>query len=60
MMRKQTERPRELPERFLQYLQQERAIEVERRKQADIQRLEANKRIRAIDKEIESIKGGAL
>lgn len=42
------------------YLQNERAIEVSRKQSADRTYLEASKRIREIDKEIEAIKGGAL
>lgn len=60
MMGNAKETPTDLQERFLQYLRQERELEVERRRSADVQRLEASKRIRAIDKQIESIKGGAL
>lgn len=53
-------RPTDLPERFLQYLQEERATEVHRLKQSDAIRVEAQKRIRQLDKEIEAIKGGAI
>lgn len=49
-----------LADRFLEYLQEERAIEVSRKKDADRTHLDASKRIRELDKEIAIIKGGAL
>lgn len=54
------QRSEDLAERFLQYLLDERAIEVERKRSADRTHVEASMRIRAIDKEIEVIRGGAL
>lgn len=53
-------RSENLAERFLQYLHDERAIEVERKRAADRAHLEASKRIRELDREIETIRGGAL
>lgn len=51
------QRSEDLAERFLQYLLDERAIEVERKRSADRTHVEASMRIRAIDKEIKVIRG---
>lgn len=59
-MAEQKQLNEDLSLRFLSYLHEERAIALEQKKSADRAYLEASKRLREIDKEIETIKGGAI
>jgi hypothetical protein len=59
-MGKQQELPSNLQERFLLYLQTERAELLREIKQGDAKAVEDRKRLRQIDREIETIRGGAL
>lgn len=56
----QKQRSDDLSERFLEYLHEERAIAMEQKRAADRAYLDASKRLRELDREIATIKGGAM
>lgn len=56
----QKQRSDDLAERFLEYLHEERAIAMEQKRAADRAYLDASKRLRELEREIATIKGGAM
>lgn len=59
-MGKQAEQPNELHERFLAYLHNERAELMKDIQRGNAKAVEDRKRLRQIEREIETIRGGAI